>query len=183
MKDLYLSIDRCYARPMLIDAEQLRSLIRKRVQNLETISSEIAEHLDLIDRAARGLPVDREQVLHATGLILDNLYRGLMSPRMTVPKDFWFSPLGLAIARAHAHVIRDDEVMSQAEAAHQLGVSREYISQLVESGKVATVVREAAALRSRKQPREMLYRSCVELLHKQERRLRQREEAMSEGRP
>jgi predicted DNA-binding protein (UPF0251 family) len=168
---------------MLIDADHLRQLIRGRVHNLEGISSEIGNHLALIDRAAEGEPVDRDEVLRATGLILDNLYRGLLSPRMTVPKDFWLSPLGLAIARAHAHVIRDDEVMSQAEAAHALGVSREYISQLVESGKVATVVREASAPRSRKQPREMLYRSSVEQLRRLERRYRQKEEATLEGRP
>jgi hypothetical protein len=167
---------------MLIDADELRHLIRGRVQNLETIASEISSHLDLIDRAARGLPVEREHVLHATGLILDNLYRGLLSPRMNVPKDFWFSPLGLAIARAHAHVIRDDEVMSQADAAHALGVSREYISQLVESGKVATIVREAAAPRSRKQPREMLYRSSVERLASLERSPRRQKEVALEGR-
>jgi hypothetical protein len=168
---------------MLIDADHLRQLIRGRVHNLEEISAEIGNHLALIDRAAKGEPVDRDEVLRATGLILDNLYRGLLSPRMAVPKDFWFSPLGLAIARAHAHVIHDDEVMSQADAAHELGVSREYISQLVESGKVATVVREAAAPRSRKQPREMLYRSSVERLRAQERRFRHREEAILEGRP
>lgn len=168
---------------MLIDANELRSLIRGRIQNLETIGSEISDHLLLIDRAARGEPVDRDRVLHATGLILDNLYRGLLSPRVTVPKDFWFSSLGLAIARAHANVIRDDEVMSQAEAAHALGVSREYISQLVEAGKVATVVREAAAPRSRKQPREMLFRSSVDLLRRLERRARPKEEVMLEGRP
>lgn len=169
---------------MLIDSNQLRQLIRTRMQNLDAISSELDLHLALIDRAARGETVERDQVLHATGLILDNLYRGLLSPRMTVPKDFWFSPLGLAIARAHAHVIHDDEVMSQAEAAHTLGVSREYISQLVESGKVPTVVREAAAPRSRKQPREMLYRGTVEHLRSQERsrRGRAREEVVLEGR-
>ena len=167
---------------MLIDANQLRGLIRGRIQNLEAIGSEISEHLDLIDRAARGEPVDRDQVLHATGLILDNLYRGLLSPRVSVPKDFWFSPLGLAIARAHAHVISDDEVMSQADAAHALGVSREYISQLVEAGKVATVVREAAAPRSRKQPREMIFRSSLDSLRSVERRWRQKE-VLLEGRP
>lgn len=168
---------------MWIDADQLRQMIRGRIHNLEAISSELATHLDVIDRASRTEPVDREQVLRATGLILDNLYRGLLSPRMSVPKDFWLSPLGLAIARAHTHVIRDDEVMSQAEAAQALGVSREYVSQLVESGKVATVVREAAAPRSRRQPREMLYRSSVELLRRQDRRARQKEEVMREGRP
>ena len=168
---------------MLIDANELRSLIRGRIQNLETIGTEISDHLALIDRAARGETVDRDHVLHATGLILDNLYRGLLSPRVTVPKDFWFSALGLAIARAHAHVIRDDEVMSQADAAHALGVSREYISQLVESGKVATVVREAAAPRSRKQPREMIFRSSVDQLRRLERRVRPKEEVMLEGRP
>lgn len=170
---------------MLIDADHLRGLIRGRVNNLEAISAEIAEHLALIERAAKGETVERERVLHATGLILDNLYRGLLSPRVTVPKDFWHSPLGLAIARAHAHVIRDDEVMSQAEAAHALGVSREYVSQLVEAGKVATVVREASAPRSRKQPREMLYRSSVERLKALERspRARPKEEVPLEGRP
>lgn len=136
-------------------------MIFGRVQNLERISFELPQYVDLIERAARGETVDREAVLHATGLILDNLYRGLLSPRVSVPKDFWLSPLGLAIARAHSHVIRADEVMSQAEAAHALGVSREYVSQLVETGKVATVVRDAAAPRSRKQPREMLFRSSV----------------------
>lgn len=161
---------------MLIDADQLRTMIRARVQALEVISAEIAQHLDLIDRASRGEAVDREQVLKATNLILDNLYRGLLSPRVTVPKDFWNSPLGLAIARAHAHVVHDDEVLSQADAAHALGVSREYISQLVESGKVETIVRDASAPRSRRQPREMLYRSSVERLKNLERRGRAREE-------
>lgn len=168
---------------MLIDADDLRSLIRGRIHNLENIASELSAHLSLIEQAARGEEVDRDDVLHATGLILDNLYRGLLSPRVSVPKDFWHSPLGLAIARAHAHVIRDDEVMSQADAAHALGVSREYISQLVEAGKVATVVREAAAHRSRKQPREMLFRSSVEYLRGLERRGRSREEVVLEGRP
>ena len=167
---------------MLIDSNELRGLIRGRIQNLEAIGSEIADHLDLIDRAARGEPVDRDQVLHSTGLILDNLYRGLLSPRVSVPKDFWFSPLGLAIARAHAQVIRDDEVMSQADAAHALGVSREYISHLVEAGKVATVVREAAAPRSRKQPREMIFRSSIDHLRSLERKTRQKEVVL-EGRP
>ncbi len=168
---------------MFIDADHLRTMIRTRIHNLEAISAEISQHLEVIDRAARGEAVDRAQVLHATNLILDNLYRGLLSPRMTVPKDFWTSPLGLAIARAHANVIHDDEVMSQADAAHALGVSREYISQLVESGKVATVVREASAPRSRLQPREMLYRTSVERLRSQERRGRPREEVTLEGRP
>lgn len=168
---------------MLIDADDLRSLIRGRIHNLEAISSELSEHLALIGRAAKGEPVDRDHVLHATGLILDNLYRGLLSPRVTVPKDFWHSPMGLAIARAHANVIRDDEVMSQADAAHALGVSREYISQLVEAGKVATVVREASAPRSRKQPREMIFRSSVEHLRLIERKTRHREEGLLESRP
>ncbi|MNR92016.1 hypothetical protein D3C72_230360 [compost metagenome] len=168
---------------MLIDADELRRLIRGRIHNLEAIGSELSEQLALIDLAAKGEPVERDLVLRATALILDNLYRGLLSPRMTVPKDFWHSPLGLAIARAHAQVIRDDEVMSQADAAHALGVSREYISQLVESGKVATVVREASAPRSRKQPREMIFRSAIDHLRSLERRARQREEGMLEGRP
>lgn len=168
---------------MLIDANELRSLILGRIHNLEAIGSEISDHLALIERAARGEAVDRDRVLDATGLILDNLYRGLLSPRVTVPKDFWYSPLGLAIARAHANVIRDDEVMSQADAAHALGVSREYISQLVESGKVATIVREAAAPRSRKQPREMIFRTSVDQLRAIERRSRPKVEVILEGRP
>jgi hypothetical protein len=159
---------------MLLDAENLRHLIRGRIRNLEAISSEVSDHMGLIERAARGEPVERQAILAATSLILDNLYRGLLSPRVSVPKDFWHSPLGLAIARAHTQVISDDEVMSQADAAQALRVSREYISQLVESGKVATVVREASAPRSRKQPREMLYRSSVEHLRAQERPRRDR---------
>lgn len=163
---------------MLLDSEALKALIRGRIRNLEEISSDLTAHLAIIEQAARGEAVDRERVLHATGLILDNLYRGLLSPRVSVPKDFWSSPLGLAIARAHAHVIHDDEVMSQADAAHTLQVSREYVSHLVEAGKVATVVREASAQRSRKQPREMLFRTGVEDL------LAQRiTEARHEGRP
>ena len=168
---------------MLIDSNEVRSLIRGRIQNLEAIGAEISDHLTLIERAARGESVDRDRVLQATGLILDNLYRGLLSPRVSVPKDFWYSPLGLAIARAHAAVIRDDEVMSQADTAHALGVSREYVSQLVESGKVATIVREAAAPRSRKQPREMIFRTSVDQLRAIERRSRPKEEVILEGRP
>jgi DNA-binding transcriptional regulator LsrR (DeoR family) len=61
-------------------------------------------------------------------------------------------------------VVPDDEVVSQAEAAQRLGVSREYISQLVEAGKVKTIVREAAAPRSRKQPREMVFVEALEAL-------------------
>ena len=168
---------------MLIDADELRRLIRGRIHNLEAIGAELSDQLALIDLAAKGEPVERDLVLRATTRILDNLYRGLLSPRVTVPKDFWHSPLGLAIARAHTQVIHDDEVMSQADAAHALGVSREYVSQLVESGKVATVVREASAPRSRKQPREMIFRSSIDHLRSLERKARQREEVVLEGRP
>lgn len=168
----------------MLDAHHLRAMIRGRIQNLEAISTDLAACLDLIEQAAQGNAVDRETVLKATGLILDNLYRGLLSPRMTVPRDFWSSTLGIAIARAHTHVIHDHEVMSQAEAALALNVSREYVSHLVETGKVPTIVREAAAPRSRKRPREMLFRSSVEALLAQARpsRGRQTQEVPIEGR-
>lgn len=168
----------------MLDANHLRAMIRGRIENLEAISTDLATHLELIERAALGEAVDREAVLQATGLILDNLYRGLLSPRMAVPRDFWSSALGLAIARAHTHVIHDHEVMSQAEAALALHVSREYVSHLVETGKVPTIVREAAAPRSRKRPREMLFRSSVEALLAQDHpsRGRQTLEVAIEGR-
>lgn len=147
-----------------MNASHLQRSIEDHIGHLARIAAELPAHLALIEAAAAGEPVDREKVLTTTGLVLEYLCRGLLSPRISVPKEFWLSPLGLAIARAHAHVITDAEVMSQAEAAQHLGVSREYISQLVEGGKVATVVREAAAPRSRKQPREMLYRASVDAL-------------------
>lgn len=153
---------------LLLDDRRLEELILARINNLRTILEELPSNLALIESAATGDLVEREHVLGATRLILDNLYRGLLSPRMAVSKEFWGSPLGRAIARAHAHVVDDEEVMSQAEAAHVLGVSREYISQLVESGRVRTIVRDAAAPRSRKQPREMLFRSSVEALKRRE---------------
>lgn len=162
----------------LFDAEQVGALIDGRIATLQAIARELPAHLALIHGAAEGQPVAREDVLRATGLILDNLYRGVLSPRTTVPRDFWTSPLGLAIARAHSHVVPDDEVVSQAEAAELLGVSREYVSQLVEAGKVPTIVREAAAPRSKSRPREMLYRDGLEAL-----RARPRREAPKEVTP
>ncbi len=149
---------------LLLDSERVEGLIAERIGNLRTIIEELPARLDVIERAAKGEAVDREAVLAATHLILDNLYRGLLSPRPLVPKLFWVSPLGATIARAHSAVIRDDEVLSQAETAALLGVSREYVSHLVETGRVPTVVREASAPRSRLKPREMLYRSAVEAL-------------------
>jgi hypothetical protein len=146
----------------LPDAQHVQALIEARIEKLRTISTELPNYIALIEAAARGAEVEREAVLRATGLMLDNLYRGVLMPRPSVPRDFWNSPLGLTIARAHAHVVPDGEVMSQAEAASALGISREYVSQLVESGRVKTIVRDAAAPRSRKQPREMLYRDGIE---------------------
>lgn len=148
----------------LLDAARVEALIEARIRTLQGITAELSSHLALIARAAAGEPVDREAVLRATELILGNLYRGVLSPRATVPKDFWESPIGLAIARAHAHVVPDAEVVSQAEAAELLGVSREYVSQLVEAGKARTIVREAAAPRSPRRPREMLFRDGLEPL-------------------
>jgi hypothetical protein len=58
--------------------------------------------------------------------------------------------------------VPDDEVVHQAEAAQRLGVSREYVSQLVEAGRARTIVREAAAPRSRLRPREMLFRDGLD---------------------
>lgn len=153
--------------PELPEVDTVQSLIQTRIEKLSMIASELPEYLDLIQAAAAGGSPPREAVLRATGLIMDNLYRGVLSPRMSVPRDFWTSSLGLMIARAHTQVVPDSEVLSQAEAAQWLGVSREYISQLVESGRVATIVREAAALRSRKQPREMLFRDSLESLKRQ----------------
>lgn len=147
-----------------LDADHLQRAIQDHIAHLSRIADSLPEQVALIEAAAAGKPTDRDAILATTSGILSYLCRGLLSPKVDVPKDFWFTPLGLTIARAHARVIADDEVMSQAEAAQHLGVSREYISQLVESGKVATVVREAAAPRSRKQPREMLYRASVEAL-------------------
>ncbi len=149
---------------MLLDSVELQQLIYQRINNLQAILEALPEHLAIIENAAEGQPVEREKVLASSHLILDNLYRGLLSPRICVDKDFWASPLGLTIARAHTNVIRDEDVISQAEAAHLLSVSREYISHLVENGKVPTVVRDAKALRSRKQPREMLYLQGLEAL-------------------
>lgn len=158
----------------LPDAKRIQALIETRIAKLKTISAELLDYMGVIEAAATGQPVAREEVLRATGLILDNLYRGVLSPRLSVPRDFWSSPLGLTIARAHAHVVPDAEVISQADAAHALGISREYVSQLVESGKVKTIVREAAAPRSRKQPREMLYREGLETIRRQLRSERER---------
>lgn len=151
----------------LQDAIHIQELIAARVEKLHTIHAELPDYMTLIRSAAAGEPTDRDAVLRATGLILDNLYRGVLSPRLSVPRDFWTSTLGLTIARAHAHVVHDEEVMSQAEAAHELGISREYVSQLVEAGKVKTIVRDAAAPRSRRQPREMIYRHDLESLRRQ----------------
>jgi hypothetical protein len=148
----------------LLDAGELQELLRSRIQRMRLIADELPVHLARIARAAEGRAADREEVLSSTGAILEYLCRGPLSPQLSVPKEFWLSSIGLMIARAHAQVVGDDEVMSQAEAAQSLGVSREYISQLVEGGRVATVVREAAAPRSRKQPREMVYRASVEAL-------------------
>ena len=158
----------------LHNASRIQALIAGRIEKLLTISSSLPDYMALIQAAAEGKPVEREAVLHATGLILDNLYRGVLSPRVSVPRDFWHSPLGQTIARAHTHVVGDEAVMSQAEAAAELGVSREYISQLVEAGKVKTIVREAAAPRSRRQPREMLYRDGLEAVRRQLRTERER---------
>ena len=150
--------------PLLLDAPHVGTLIDDRITTLQRIAAELPALLATIAAAAAGEAVGRAEVLHATELILDNLYRGVLSPRATVPRDFWASPMGLAIARAHAHVVPDDEVMSQAEAAEALGVSREYVSQLVETGRAATIVREAAAPRSKRRPREMLYRAGLPAL-------------------
>lgn len=147
--------------PNLLDAAHVGTLIEGRIRTLGGIAEELPRLLGLIHAAAEGVPAGRADVLRATGLILDNLYRGVLSPRATVPRDFWGSPIGLAIARAHARVVPDGEVVSQAEAAELLGVSREYVSQLVEAGKARTIVREAAAPRSKVRPREMLYRDAL----------------------
>lgn len=149
---------------VLLDAERVASLVDTRIRTLEGIAAELGSLLELIRRAAEGQNVPRDAVLRATGLILDNLYRGVLSPRAIVPRDFWESPLGLAIARAHTRVVPDAEVISQAEAAELLGVSREYVSQLVETGKARTIVREAAAPRSPRRPREMLFRDGLDAL-------------------
>lgn len=146
---------------VLLDEAHVGTLIEERIQTLGSIAEELPGLLALLHAAAEGEPAGRDEVLRATGLILDNLYRGVLSPRATVPRDFWDSPFGLAIARAHARVVPDHEVVSQAEAAELLGVSREYISQLVEAGKARTIVREAAAPRSKLRPREMLYRDAL----------------------
>lgn len=151
----------------LPDAKHVQALIEARIENLRTIWAGLPGYIALIEAAAAGAQVDRVAVLHASGLILDNLYRGVLSPRPNVPRDFWSSSLGLTIARAHTHVVPDGEVVSQAEAASALGISREYVSQLVESGKVKTIVRDAAAPRSRKQPREMLFRDGLEAIRRQ----------------
>ncbi len=156
--------------PALLDAPHVVALIEARVDALRGIAAELPDHLALIHAAAADQPVDREAVLRATGLILDNLYRGVLSPRATVPRDFWASPIGLAIARAHTHVVPDEAVMSQAEAAEELGVSREYVSQLVEAGRARTIVREAAAPRSPRRPREMLYRDGLDELRARRKR-------------
>jgi hypothetical protein len=153
--------------PELPEVDTVQDLIQARIQKLTLIAAELPEYLRLIQAAANGEAVRREAVLRASELLMDNLYRGVLSPRMSVPRDFWGSSLGLMIARAHTHVVPDAEVVSQAEAAQLLGVSREYMSQLVESGKVSSIVREAAALRSRKQPREMLFRDNLEALKSQ----------------
>lgn len=158
----------------LHDASRVQALIAGRIEKLLTISAGLPDYMALIEEAAAGRPVACETVLAATSLILDNLYRGVLSPRPSVPRDFWSSPLGLTIARAHTHVVADDQVMSQSEAAQELGVSREYISQLVEAGKVKTIVRDAAAPRSRRQPREMLYRDGLEVIRRQLRTERER---------
>ncbi|HEY9722453.1 MAG TPA: hypothetical protein V6D47_10580 [Oscillatoriaceae cyanobacterium] len=149
------------SQAVLLDAGRVAELIDARIIGLQTIARELPEYLVLLQNAAEGRPVARDAVLHATGQILDILYRGVLSPRTAVSRDFWESPMGLAIARAHARVVPDGEVVSQAEAAELLGVSREYVSQLVEAGKVRTIVREASAPRSRLRPREMLYRDSL----------------------
>lgn len=142
----------------LLDAARVGRLMDARITALQGLLVELPAHLAMLEAAADGLPVGRDAVLQASSLILDTLYRGVLSPRASVPRDFWSSPLGKAIARAHTHVVPDAEVMSQAEAAEHLGVSREYVSHLVEAGRVPTIVREAGATRSRVRPREMLYR-------------------------
>lgn len=157
-------------RSELLDAEHVSALIEARIARLAAIAQALPADLALLRAAAERRPVEREAVLRVTELILDNLYRGVLSPRALVPRDFWETPLGLAIARAHAHVVPDAEVVSQAEAAEALGVSREYISQLVEAGKVRTIVREASAPRSRLRPREMLYREGLRRLMAEPRR-------------
>lgn len=160
------------ASPALLEADYVHALIQARIQKLALIADELPAYLAVIEEAAEGRAVARLAVLHASGLLLDNLYRGVLSPRISVPRDFWGSPLGRTMARAHAHVVPDAEVVSQAEAAQRLGVSREYISQLVEAGKVKTIVREAAAPRSRKQPREMLFVEALEALRTEIRKTR-----------
>ena len=135
------------------------ALIAERIANLGLIAANLPTYLTIVEDAADGRPASREAVLEAIQLLLDNLYRGVLAHRVVVPGDFWRSPLGLAIARAHTAVVPAEEVVSQAEAAAILGISRESVSQLVEAGKVRTIVREAAAPRSRTQAREMIYRS------------------------
>lgn len=152
------------ASPTLLDPDRVGALIATRIATLQAIASGLPGHLAGIRAAADGGPADRQAVLEATSLILDNLYRGVLSPRTAVPRDFWESDLGLSIARAHARVVPDAEVVSQAEAAELLGVSREYVSQLVEAGRARTIVREAAAPRSPRKPREMLYRDGLDAL-------------------
>jgi len=146
------------AETALLDAARVGRLMEERVAALQALMLELPAHLATLEAAADGRPAGRTAVLEASSLLLDTLYRGVLSPRTSVPRAFWTSPLGAAIARAHAQVVPDAEVVSQAEAAELLGVSREYISQLVEAGRVRTIVREAGATRSRVRPREMLYR-------------------------
>lgn len=167
-----------------LDVAKLQDAIREHVTHLIRIADALPAQMALLEAAAAGQAVDRTEILTTTRAILNYVCRGIMSPKVDVPKEFWLTPLGLAIARAHTRVIADAEVMSQAEAAQFLGVSREYISQLVEGGKVATVVREAAAPRSRKQPREMLYRASVEALRpsiRSERERRVKEASWNDG--
>ena len=113
--------------PLPLDPAHLEALIAERIANLGLIAANLPTYLTIVEDAADGRPASREAVLEATQLLLDNLYRGVLAHRVVVPGDFWRSPLGLAIARAHTAVVPAEEVVSQAEAAAMLNVSEKAV--------------------------------------------------------
>lgn len=74
-----------------------------------------------------------QQVLHASQFLLNTLFGSVLG-ELHIPEDFWFSPLGEAIATVRRGA--PDVLMTAGEAAMLIGVSRQFIHEEMTKGKL-----------------------------------------------
>lgn len=103
----------------------------------ELAQGPLGQGLADIAEAAEGATVDRGVLVETIQHVMETLFVPLWSANFAIPDGFYSTPLGELSAAAQRRLYDAGDYLTTAEAARRLGMHRNSVYTLMESGKLA----------------------------------------------